>query len=230
MTRETPNADGDAENATRRGLLRAAAGATVAGAASTAGCLSVTTPQTWRRETTCRGTWRISSGRAGSPTTAKTVVLDARDPERFREQRIYRARRVPFDAITAREATDDVGEDVPDTDAIASAFGEIGVTPDDDVLVYGASVGSRHSRRVRARRGRPRGVDPRPQRRALRLERSTRDGVARSRLADRVRAGPRGVDVGHSRVARRPDRDVQRGRSGARRRARAGGVPRRRGF
>lgn len=76
-----------------------------------------------------------------------TVVLDARDPERFREQRIYRARRVPFDAITAREATDDVGEgDVPDTDAIASAFGEIGVTPDDDVLVYGASVGSRVTR------------------------------------------------------------------------------------
>jgi len=160
-----------------------------------------------------------------------TVVLDARDPERFREQRIYRARRVPFDAITAREATDDVGEgDVPDTDAIASAFGEIGVTPDDDVLVYGASVGSRVTRRVSrsprsATRGRsasstagspPGTVDS--------------DGVARSRLADRVRAGPRGVDVGHSRVARRPDRDVQRGRSGARRRARAGGVPRRRGF
>ena len=46
MSREPSETDGDAGSgdATRRGLLRAAAGATVAGAASTAGCLSVSTP------------------------------------------------------------------------------------------------------------------------------------------------------------------------------------------
>ncbi|MUW15195.1 hypothetical protein GJ633_11435, partial [Halorubrum sp. CBA1125] len=36
--------EGSDPASTRRGLLRAAAGATVAGAASTAGCLGVTTP------------------------------------------------------------------------------------------------------------------------------------------------------------------------------------------
>jgi len=146
MTGEHSDGDGDEdENATRRGLLRAAAGATVAGAASTAGCLAVTTPADVAAQNEVSGNVGHFVGPSWlADNREDTVVLDARDPERFREERIYRARRVPFDAITAREATDE--GDTPDADAIASAFGEIGVSRDDDVLVYGASVGSRVTR------------------------------------------------------------------------------------
>ena len=160
MTRETPNADGDAvlseeterpddathrDDATRRGLLRAAAGATVAGATSTAGCLGVTTPADVAAQSEVSG----NVGHVVGPSwlaenRADAVVLDARDAKRFRKERVYRARRVPFDAITARESTP--AGAVPDTDAIAAALGEVGVAPDDDVLVYGASVGSRVTR------------------------------------------------------------------------------------
>ncbi|WP_050032252.1 sulfurtransferase [Halorubrum halophilum] len=146
MTGQKPDADGaDGENATRRGLLRAAAGATVAGAASTAGCLSVTTPADVAAQNEVSGNVGHFVGPSWlADNREDAVVLDARDAERFREERIYRARRVPFDAITARKSTDEGA--VPDTDAIADAFGEIGLTPDDDVLVYGASVGSRVTR------------------------------------------------------------------------------------
>jgi len=121
--------------------------------------------------------------------------------------------------------------DVPDTDAIASAFGEIGVTPDDDVLVYGASVGSRVTRVAFALAA----VGHEGSIRVLNGGLSAWNGRLGTGSRDRVspteyEPDPGVVDVGHSRVARRPDRDVQRGRSGARRRARAGGVPRRRGF
>lgn len=69
------------------------------------------------------------------------AVLDARDAERFREERIYDARRVPFEAITSRTSTDDGL--VPDVEEISSAFAEAGISSNDDVLIYGASVGSR---------------------------------------------------------------------------------------
>lgn len=155
MTRERSIDDGEAgddsdasgasENATRRGLLRAAAGATVAGAASTAGCLGVTTPADVAARSEVSGNVGHFVGPSWlADNREDTVVLDARDADRFREERVYRARRVPFDAITARESTE--AGDAPDTDAIATAFGEIGVSPEDDVLVYGASVGSRVTR------------------------------------------------------------------------------------
>ncbi|MFC7187219.1 sulfurtransferase [Halorubrum yunnanense] len=130
---------------TRRGLLRAAAGATVAGAASAAGCLGVTTPADVAAQNDVGGNVAHFVGPSWlADNRDDVVVLDARDPERFREERIYGARRVPFDAITSRESTD--SGLVPDAEAIADAFGEVGVLPDDDVLVYGASVGSRVTR------------------------------------------------------------------------------------
>ncbi|MGQ3329331.1 sulfurtransferase [Halorubrum sp. FL23] len=149
MTGKDSSPDGGdsapAEDPTRRGLLRAAAGATVAGAASTAGCLGVTTPADVAARSEVSGNVGHFVGPSWlADNRDEAVVLDARDAERFREERIHRARRVPFEAITARESTD--AGDAPDADAIAAAFGEIGVAPDDDVLVYGASVGSRVTR------------------------------------------------------------------------------------
>ncbi|TKX80841.1 rhodanese [Halorubrum sp. SD626R] len=145
------NADDDPDErepdpaSTRRGLLRAAAGATVAGAASTAGCLGVTTPADVAARNEVTGNVAHFVGPSWlADNRDDVVVLDARNAERFREERIYGARRVPFDAITSRESTD-TGL-VPDVEAIAAAFGEVGVSPDDDVLVYGASVGSRVTR------------------------------------------------------------------------------------
>ncbi|EMA63683.1 sulfurtransferase [Halorubrum lipolyticum] len=137
--------DDDANTETRRGLLRAAAGATVAGAASTAGCLAVSTPASVSAQYEVSGNVAHFVGPGWlADNRDDVVVLDARGAEQFRRERIYGARHVPFDAIAARESTD--GGAVPDADAIAAAFGEIGVAPDDDVLVYGASVGSRVTR------------------------------------------------------------------------------------
>ena len=149
MTRDTDPVDdagGDRDDATtRRGLLQAAAGATVAGAASTAGCLGVTTPANVAAQYEVSGNVAHFVGPEWlADNREDAVVLDARSAERFRTERIYGARRVPFGAITSRTSTD--AGAVPDTDAIAAAFGEIGVSPDDDVLVYGASVGSRVTR------------------------------------------------------------------------------------
>ncbi|MFB6302478.1 MAG: sulfurtransferase [Haloferacaceae archaeon] len=135
--------DGDAST-TRRALLRAAAGA---GVASTAGCAAVTTPVDVAQSGSIPGNvgyfedaaW-LAEHRDG------VVVLDARSPELFREERIYGARHVPLDAVTATEATD--RGVVPDADALATGFAAAGVTPDDDVVVYGGSVGSRVSRLV----------------------------------------------------------------------------------
>ncbi|OYR39416.1 sulfurtransferase [Halorubrum sp. Eb13] len=130
---------------TRRGLLRAAAGATAAGAASTAGCLGITTPADTAAQYGLSGNVSHFVGPSWlAENRGDVVVLDARDTERFREERIYGARRVPFDAVTSRASTD--AGLVPDVEAIADAFGEVGVSPDDDVLVYGASVGSRVTR------------------------------------------------------------------------------------
>lgn len=140
--------DGTGESdptSTRRGLLRAAAGATVGGAASTAGCLSVTTPADVAARNEVTGNVAHFVGPSWlADNREDVVVLDARDAENFREERIYGARRVPFDAIAAGESTD--AGLVPDVGAIADAFAGVGVSPDDDVLVYGASVGSRVTR------------------------------------------------------------------------------------
>ncbi len=146
MVRETPEPDGDESgDATRRGLLRAAAGATVAGAASTAGCLSVSTPANVAANYEVTGNVDHLVGPSWlAEHRDDAVVLDARNTKRFREERIYGARRVPFEAITSQRKTDVGG--APETDAIATAFGSVGIAPDDDVLVYGASVGSRVTR------------------------------------------------------------------------------------
>lgn len=150
MTDEQPR-DGAAHDgehdATRRGLLRAAAGATVAGAASTAGCLGVTTPAdiAAQSEVTGNVTHFVGPGWLADRRD-DVVVLDARPRKQYRNERIYGARRVPLDAIT-RRVSGDTGQ-TPDADALSAAFGAIGVSPDDDVVVYGASVGSRVTRVV----------------------------------------------------------------------------------
>ena len=143
---DTPETDGEESgDATRRGLLRAAAGATVAGAASTAGCLSVSTPANVAAQYEVTGNVSHFVGPNWlAENRDDAVVLDARNPKRFREERIYGARRVPFEAITGGTQTDEGS--VPDAGAVAAAFGSVGVAPADDVLVYGASVGSRVTR------------------------------------------------------------------------------------
>ena len=101
MTRET-NADttgGETgADTTRRGLLRAAAGATAVGTAGAAGCLDVTTPAdlTAQNEVTGNVGYFVGPGWLGD-NRGDVVVLDARDPERFRRERIYGARRVPLE-------------------------------------------------------------------------------------------------------------------------------------
>jgi thiosulfate/3-mercaptopyruvate sulfurtransferase len=74
----------------------------------------------------------------------EVTVLDARTRELFREERIYGARFVPIEQLTMTRDTD--AGPVPDADALASTLAAAGVSPDDDVLVYGGSVGSRVSR------------------------------------------------------------------------------------
>ena len=146
MTGENSAAGGDkSDDTTRRGLMRAAAGATAASVASTAGCLSVSTPANVAAQYEVTGNVSHFVGPSWlAENRADTVVLDARNAEQFRKERIYNARRVPFESITSRMETD--GGLVPDPEAIATAFGSVGVNADDDVLVYGASVGSRVTR------------------------------------------------------------------------------------
>ena len=146
MADESSETNGDeGGDATRRGLLRAAASATAVGAATTAGCLSVSTPADVAAEYEVTGTVAHFVGPSWlAENRDDAVVLDARSTKRFREERIYNARRVPFEAITSRTTTEEGL--VPDANAIATAFGSAGVAPDDTVLVYGSSVGSRVTR------------------------------------------------------------------------------------
>lgn len=132
---------------TRRGLLKASAGATAAGLAGTAGCIEVITPADLAAETAVEGNVGYL---VGAPWLADNrddvVVLDARTRDQFREERIYGARHVPLETVTQQRETS--AGLVPDTGAIATGFAEQGLTPDDDVVVYGASVGSRVTRLV----------------------------------------------------------------------------------
>jgi thiosulfate/3-mercaptopyruvate sulfurtransferase len=129
---------------TRRALLRAAMGA---GLASTAGCAGVTTPLDVADSGKLSGnvgyfedaTWLADH-------RDEVAVLDARPRELFREERVYGAYHVPFEAVTTNSETD-AGR-VPDAAALADAFATAGLSPDDDVVVYGGSVGSRVSRLV----------------------------------------------------------------------------------
>ncbi|TKX76651.1 rhodanese, partial [Halorubrum sp. SD626R] len=92
MTRDTDpaadrpaDADGPPADTTRRGLLRAAAGATVAGAASTAGCLGVTTPANVAAQYEVSGNVAHFVGPEWlADNREDAVVLDARSAERFR--------------------------------------------------------------------------------------------------------------------------------------------------
>ncbi len=141
---ESTNAE-DSTNATRRALLKAAAGASAAGVASTAGCLEVTTPADTAARSEIRGNVGYFVGSNWLATHRnEVVVLDARDREQFRRERVYGARHVPLDLVTPQRETGDGL--VPDVDAIASGFGELGLQREDDVVVYGASVGSRVTR------------------------------------------------------------------------------------
>ena len=132
---------------TRRALLRAAAGTSAAGLGATAGCIEVITPVDVAEQTEVQGNvgYLVGSTWLGD-NRDDVVVLDARDPERFRAERIYGARQVPFDRVTAQRETDEGL--VPDTGAIADGFADCGLRPTDDVVVYGASVGSRVTRVV----------------------------------------------------------------------------------
>lgn len=134
----------DAMTPTRRGLLRAAAGA---GVASTAGCASITTPVDLAESGRIAGNVAYFVDAAWLAENREGVtVLDARSPRLFRAERVYGARHVPFDAVTrTRETSRGIR---PDAAELAAAFRAAGVTPDDDVVVYGGSVGARVSRLI----------------------------------------------------------------------------------
>jgi thiosulfate/3-mercaptopyruvate sulfurtransferase len=129
---------------TRRGLLAAAAAASVG---STAGCAAITTPADTAAETSVGGNVGYF---VGGPWLADNrgdvTVLDARPRELYEEGRIYGAQHVPLERLTERAETE--RGLVPDTDAIAEAFGSLGVAPEEDVVVYGDSVGARVTRTV----------------------------------------------------------------------------------
>ncbi|MFB6296796.1 MAG: sulfurtransferase [Halobacteriales archaeon] len=129
---------------TRRALLSAAAGA---GVAASAGCATITTPVDVAEKGEVSGNVGYFESAAWlAEHRADVTVLDARSRELFREERVYGARRVPIDAVTATRETE--AGILPDAGALAEAFGAAGVTPGDDVVVYGGSVGSRVSRLV----------------------------------------------------------------------------------
>lgn len=129
---------------TRRGLLRAAAGA---GVASTAGCASITTPVDIAESGRIAGevSYFVDAAWLAEHREAVTV-LDARSQRLFRAERVYGARHVPLEAVTPTRETDE--GIMPDAGELAAAFGAAGVTPDDDVVVYGGSVGARVSRLI----------------------------------------------------------------------------------
>lgn len=134
----------DDDGLTRRSLLAATA---AAGAASTAGCAGVTTPAEMAEAASVPGNLGYFVGPVWlAEHRENVVVLDARSRQAYRSERVYGARLAPVDALTARRKTD--AGSVPDAEALATALGEAGVAPDDDVVVYGASVGSRVTRVV----------------------------------------------------------------------------------
>lgn len=127
---------------TRRGLLRAAAGA---GVASTAGCASVTTPVDIAESGEIAGkvSYFVDAAWLADNRGAVTV-LDARSQRLFRAERVYGARHIPLDAGTrTRDTADGIR---PAASGLAAAFRAAGVSPDDGVVVYGGSVGARVSR------------------------------------------------------------------------------------
>ena len=132
----------DTTDLTRRSLLAAAAGA---GVASTAGCSGVQTPSDVAAAASVEGNVGYFRGPA-QVDPAEATFIDARSTEQFRSERVYGARHAPIGTLETRQASDDGL--VPDTAGLASALGSIGVARDDDVVVYGSSVGSRVSRVV----------------------------------------------------------------------------------
>lgn len=141
---KTDNEAGDSDadstrDVTRRSLLAA----TGTGLAATAGCAGVYTPADAANDVAIQGNVDYFAG----PTQLEAddaVFLDARTRDLFRTERIYGARLAPVDDLTAQSETD--AGLVPDIEALASAFGAVGVAPEDDVVVYGGSVGSRVTR------------------------------------------------------------------------------------
>jgi thiosulfate/3-mercaptopyruvate sulfurtransferase len=127
------------DRVTRRALL-AAAGTGIAG---TAGCAGVYTPADAASSVAISGNVGYFAGPTQLPD-GDAVFLDARSREQFRTERVYGARLAPVDALTAQRETG--AGLVPDADALATAFGDIGLTSDEDVVVYGSSVGSRVTR------------------------------------------------------------------------------------
>jgi len=142
----TDHSDEGADDAstTRRALLQAAAGA---GIASTAGCAGVTTPLDVAESGDVSGSvGYFENATYVAENREDLTVLDARTRELFRQERVYGARHVPLEAVTATRGTD--AGLVPDAAAISDAFAAAGVSPDDHVVVYGGSVGSRVSRLI----------------------------------------------------------------------------------
>lgn len=131
------------EASTRRALLRAAAGATLAGAA---GCTGVTTPADIASSGSFGNFGYVITAVEFADRRGEYVPVDARNRAAFRSERIYGARHLPVEAISSRQGTPD-GR-FPDGAAIARALADAGIRPDDDVVVYGSSVGSRVTRVV----------------------------------------------------------------------------------
>ena len=132
----------DSADLTRRSLLAAAAGAGVAG---TAGCSGVTTPSDVAAAASVEGNVDYFRG-PGQVDPGESTFVDARSREQYRAEHVYGARHAPIGTLETRQASDDGF--VPDAEGMASALGSIGIAPDDDVVVYGSSVGSRVSRVV----------------------------------------------------------------------------------
>ena len=132
---------------TRRSLLKAAAGAGMAGSVATAGCSAITTPADTARATQPAGNVDYFVGAEWlAEHREEVVVLDARQEALFYQERIHGARRVPLSGITTRDVSSEGL--IPAVSEIEATFEALGITTDDDVLVYGDSVGSRVTRTV----------------------------------------------------------------------------------
>lgn len=136
----------DDRRTTRRALLRAA---TVASGATLAGCAGVTTPADLASETEISGNVGYFVGATWLERHRSEVcVLDARTSSAFRRERIHGAVLAPVEQLTDTRATPE--GTVADPSAYARAFVSLDIAPGDDVVVYGASVGSRVTRVVYA--------------------------------------------------------------------------------
>lgn len=137
--RPDPNDDVSHDDAsvTRRALIAATG---VAATTTAAGCVS-TPIDLARTPATESGLEHVVDASWLNDNLSEVEVIDVRDADEYRSEHIHSAAHADWEELRGLEETDDGV--LPDIDRTATHAGNIGIEPDDDVVVYGGSVGQR---------------------------------------------------------------------------------------